>query len=70
MRMKVVVNGKECERSIDHYERIEGYYGFLPVPVLRENEFITRAVDGKMYIFEDPHRSQDDPYGWVIPDSL
>ncbi len=49
--MKVMINGKEEDREIDHYEREGRTMTQIPVPVLRKGEVITKTMDGVTHIF-------------------
>lgn len=52
--MTVIINGKEEQRTIDHVEVVRHRSGIRqpskPIPVLREGEWMTEALGGKVHI--------------------
>ncbi len=50
--MRVMVNGKEEEREIDHYEREERTMMQTSIPVLRKGEIVEKGIDGITHIFQ------------------
>lgn len=48
--IKVICDGKECERESKYIVNEDG--DLEEIPVLRENEFFVQAIDGRNIIFK------------------